>query len=217
MDAVELKAESREVNGRHVKELRRQGLVPAVIYGRGVETEQVQIEAKALQRVLSIAGTHQLIALQVGDERPRMTLAREIQRDPVKRHYLHVDFYAVRMDEKVKAQIPIVFKGVSPAVAEQDGVLTHGLDELEIECLPSDLINAIEVDISSLAALNDSIAVSDLQLPSTITVLSDPDSMVVRIEAPRTAEALEELAEVPAGAAEPEVLTAAKREAEDEE
>src|SRR5262245_3498846 len=156
MDTIELKAESREVNGRHVKELRRQGLVPGVIYGRGVETEQVQIEAKALQRVLSIAGTHQLIALQVGNQRPRMTLAREIQRDPVKRHYLHVDFYAVKMDEKVKAQIPIVVKGTSLAVTELDGILTHGLDELEIECLPTDLINAIEVDISSLAELNDS-------------------------------------------------------------
>ena len=217
MEALELKAEAREASGHHVKEIRRQGLVPAVIYGRGQETEHVQIEAKALRRVLSVAGTHQLIALQVGNRRPRMTLAREIQRDPVKRHYLHVDFYAVKMDEKVKAQIPVLLKGESPAVEDLDGILTQGLDEIEIECLPGDLINAIEVDISSLVEFNDSLSVADLRVPETITVLSDPDSMVVKIEAPRTAEEVEALVEAPAGAAEPEVLTASKREGEEDE
>jgi large subunit ribosomal protein L25 len=216
MEALELKAESREANG-HVKEIRRQGLVPAVIYGRGVETEHVQIEAKALRRVLSVAGTHQLIALQVGGQRPRMTLAREIQRDPVKRHYLHVDFYAVKMDEKVKAQVPVVLIGESPAVEDLDGILTQGLDEIEVECLPGDLVNSIEVDISSLAELNASISVADLQVPETLTILSDPDSMVVRIEAPRTAEEVEALEEAPAGSVEPEVLRAKREDDEDEE
>jgi len=216
MEALELKAESRDANGHHVKEIRRQGMVPGVIYGRGLETEHVQIEAKALRRILSVAGTHQLIALQVGDRRPRMTLAREIQRDPIKHNYLHVDFYAVKMDEKVKAQIPVVLKGESPAVEDLDGILTQGLDEIEIECLPGDLVNAIEVDISSLVELNDSLSVSDLKVPEAITILSDPDSMVVKIEAPRTAEEVEALEEAPAGAAEPEVLTASKREDDEE-
>jgi large subunit ribosomal protein L25 len=216
MEALELKAESREANGHRVKEIRRQGLVPAIIYGRGVETEHVQIEAKALRRVLSVAGTHQLIALQVGDRRPRMTLAREIQRDPVKRHYLHVDFYAVKMDEKVKAQVPVVLMGESPAVEDLDGILTQGLDEIEVECLPGDLVNSIEIDISTLVELNSSISVAELRVPETLTVLSDPDSMVVRIEAPRTAEEVEALEEAPAGSAEPEVLKA-KREEDEEE
>ena len=146
-----------------------------------------------------------------------MTLAKEIQRDPVKRHYLHVDFYAVKMDEKVKAHVPVVLKGEAPAVEDLDGILTLGLDEIEIECLPGDLVNSIEVDISSLAELNSSISVADLQFPETLTVLSDPDSMVVRIEAPRTVEEVEALEEAPAGSAEPEVLTAAKREDDDDE
>lgn len=216
MEALELKAEAREARGHSVKELRRQGLVPAVIYGRGVDTEQVQIDAKTLQRVLSVAGTHQLISLQVGQSRPRLALAKEIQRDPVKRHYLHVDFYAVKMDEKVKAQIPIVLKGEAPAVEEQDGIVTQGLDELEIECLPSDLVNSIEVDISVLVNLNDSLTVADLKVPETITILSDPDSMVVKIEAPRTAESLEALEAEMAGSAEPE-LVSGKREADEDE
>jgi large subunit ribosomal protein L25 len=216
MEALELKAEARDGHGHSAKELRRQGLVPGVVYGRGIETEQVQIDAKSLQRVLSIAGTHQLISLQIGQSRPRLTLAREIQRDPVKRHYLHVDFYAVKMDEKVRAEIPIVLKGEAPAVEELDGIVTHGLDELEIECLPSDLVNSIEVDISGLANLNDTITVADLKVPETITVLSDPDSMVVKIEAPRTAESLEALeAEMAAPSAEPERV--GKREAEEDE
>src|SRR5262245_44884588 len=216
MEALELKADAREKNGQSAKELRRQGLVPGVVYGKGIETEQVQIDAKTLQRVLSVAGTHQLISLQIGRHRPRLTLAKEIQRDPIKRHYTHVDFYAVKMDEKVRAQIPLVFKGESPAVEEKDGILTHGLDELEVECLPADLVNSIEVDISSLVDLHDTITVANLKIPETITVLSDSDSMVARIEAPRTAEALEALEEA-VTAAEPEVLTASKREEEEEE
>jgi large subunit ribosomal protein L25 len=215
MEALELKAEPRAAVKGHAKELRRKGLVPVVLYGKGLETKPLQVEAKSLGRVLSVAGTHQLIALQIDNQEPRMTLAREIQRDPIRRGYLHVDFYAVKMDEKVKAQVPLVTVGVSPAVRDLAGILTHGLDQLEIECLPADLIASIEVDISSLAQLDDTIIVADLKVPSTISVLSDPDSMVVKVEPPRLAEAEEEVEEG-VGVAEPEVLTASKRQEEED-
>lgn len=215
MEALELTAEPRAVTGRRVKNLRQQGLVPAVIYGRGLEASPVQIDAKALTRVLDIAGTHQLIALKIGNQDPRMTLAREIQRDPIRRNYSHVDFYAVKMDEKVNALVPVVVVGVSPAVRDLDGILTHGLDQVEIECLPGDLIASIEVDVSSLTGLNDSLTVADLRAPETITILSDPDSMIVKIEPPRLAE--EEAVEEVEVSAEPEVLTAARREEEEKE
>ena len=126
MEALELKAEPRQVTRRGSRLLRHQGLVPAVLYGRDLETKLLQIDARSLQRVLAIAGSHQLISLQIGDQNPQMTLAREIQRDIIKRNYLHVDFYAVKMDEKVQAQIPLVLTGISPAVRDQGGVLTQG-------------------------------------------------------------------------------------------
>lgn len=219
MEVLDLKAETRQVIKGHAKDLRRNGLVPAVLYGRDLEAESIQIEARSLDKVLSVAGTHQLISLQVGKQKPRMTLARDVQRDVIKRDYLHVDFYAVKMDEKVTAQVPLVIEGVAPAVQDLGGVLTQGLDLLEVECLPSDLIASVEVNVDSLVDFNDSIIVADLTVPDTITILSDPESMVVKIEAPRLAEeveALEEEEEEPVESAEPEVITEAREEDEEE-
>ena len=212
MEALALKAEIRSVKRSQVKQLRRAGLVPAVLYGKDLESTLLQIEAKAMHRVIQEAGTHQLIALQVGQKKPRMTLARDIQRDVIKHDYLHVDFYAVKMDEKVTARVPLVFAGVAPAVRDEGGILTQGLDELEIECLPSDLIAAIEVNLESLVDFHNSISVSDLVVPRSITILSDPESMVAKVEPPRLVEeeAEEVLEEEELISAEPEVLTEAK-------
>jgi large subunit ribosomal protein L25 len=215
MEALELKAEVRQITGKQVARLRRQGYVPAVVYGNNTENDLIQIEAKALRKVLGQAGTHQLIALQVGNKRPRMTLARDIQIDTVKRSYMHVDFYAVNMKEKVTAEVPVILEGVSPAVKDLNGILVQGLNEIEIECLPSDLIAAIEVNIEGLAEFDDMITVADLKVPSSITILSDPESMVAKVEPPRVEEEIV-VEEAPA-AAEPEVLTAAKEQKEEEE
>ncbi len=151
-------------------------------------------------------------AMQVGQKKPRMTLARDIQRDVIKLNYLHVDFYAVKMDEKVTAGVPLVLIGVAPAVIEEGGILTQGLDELEIECLPSDLIAAIEVNVEDLVDFNKSISVTDLVVPRSITILSDPESMVAKVEPPRLVEEEEEevLEEEELISVEPEVLTEAK-------
>jgi len=217
MDAIELKAELREAKRSRVKQLRRQGLVPAVVYGKEAEATSLQIEARALYKVLRQAGSHQLISLQIGEDPPKLTLARDIQQDVLKHDYLHVDFYAVTMGEKVTANVPVVLVGVAPGARDKGGVLTQGLDQVDIECLPSELISTIEVNVEGLLDFNDSISVSDLTLPEAITVLSDPDSMVAKIEAPRMAEELEaweeEGEELPVSA-EPEVLTASR---EDEE
>lgn len=213
MESLELKAEVREITGRHVKYLRQEGLVPAVLYGRNTASTLLQVEAKSLYKVLKEAGTHQLISLQVGNKKPFMTLARDIQRDNIRHNYLHVDFYAVQMDEKVTAQVPLVIEGVSPAVKDKGGILTQGLDELEIECLPKDLISAIEVNVEELVEYNDTIIVADLKVPSSVTILSEPDSMVVKIEPPRLEEEVEAVEEEAVEVvAEPEVLTEAKAE-----
>ena len=218
MEALELKAEVREVTGRQVKHLRQGGLVPAVLYGKDLDPALLQIEEKALTKVLRQAGTHQLISLQIGQKKPQMTLARDIQRDVIRYNYLHVDFYAVRMSEKVTAQVPLELVGHAPAVREQGGILTQGLDQVEIECLPTDLVSSIEVNIDGLVEFNDSISVADLTVPDTITILSDPESLVAKIEPPRLVEEEEveeeEMVEV---SVEPEVLTEAKERIEEEE
>lgn len=216
MEAIELKAEPRRLGKGHAKNLRLQGLVPAVMYGKNQDTQLLQIVSRDLEKVLATAGTHQLIALKVAKKRPVMTLARDIQRDVIKRDCMHVDFYMVRMDEKVHAQVPIHLVGEAPAI-ELGGVLTQGLDQLEIECLPGDLINMIELDVSELADFNDTLTVVDLSVPDTVTILSDPESMVAKIEAPRKEEELEEMEEeMVEVSAEPEVISEAREEEAEE-
>lgn len=214
METLELKAEVRKTGKGHAKTLRKQGLVPVVMYGQGTDADLLQIDARSLGRVLDEAGTHQLVALKVGRKKPIMTLAREIQRDTINRSYMHVDFFKVKMDEKVNANVPLIMVGLAPAVADLGGVLTQGLDQLEIECLPSDLVSSIEVNIEGLKEFNDSLTVEDLSVPDTLTVLSDPSSMVVKIEAPRKEEELEEAEGEVAAGDEPEVITEARDEEE---
>ncbi len=214
MQTLELKADIREATGRRAKGLRQDGLVPAVLYGH-TDSALLQINAKDLGKVLREAGTYQLISLHIGDrKKPVTAMARDIQRDVLRHDYLHVDFYAVKMDEKVVAQVPIIVEGTSPAVKELGGVLTQGLDELEVECLPSDLISSVEVNIDGLTELNDTISVSELTVPKSITILSDPESMVIKIEPPRLIEEEEEEEEEVLGevSAEPEVITAREEE-----
>ena len=214
MEQIELKAELREISGKHVKRVRAEGYVPAVLYGSEIQAVPIQIESKALHRVLAQAGGNMLISLQVGSKKPVFTLAREVQRDALRHHILHADFYQVKMTEKITAEIPLVFTGEAPAVKEQGGILVHGLDSVEVQCLPADLPSSIEVDLSSLAAFHARLTVADLRVPSSVTILSDLESVIAHIEAPRKAEE-EEVVEAAPAMAEPEVV--GKREKKEEE
>jgi len=214
MEQIELKAELREISGKHVKRVRAEGYVPAVLYGSEIQAMPIQIESKALHRVLAQAGGNMLISLQVGSKKPVFTLAREVQRDALRHHILHADFYQVKMTEKITAEIPLVFTGEAPAVKEQGGILVHGLDSVEVQCLPADLPSSIEVDLSSLAAFHARLTVADLRVPSSVAILSDLESVIAHIEAPRKAEE-EEVVEAAPAMAEPEVV--GKREKKEEE
>jgi len=200
MERIELHAERREIIGKKVSQLRRKGLIPAILYGHGIEPIPLQIKEKALRQVLRKAGGNRLIALKVGRARkPRLALAREIQRDAITRAFLHVDFQEVVMTEKVTTEVALVFEGESPVVKREAGVLIHGLDRVEVECLPGDLISAIPVDLSRLTEVGQALYVGDLQVDPTVTILTDPEEMVAKILPPRVRveeEVEEEVAEV---------------------
>ena len=217
MEQIELKAEPRTLTGRRAKKLRDRGYVPAIVYGSQVEATPIQVESKTLHKVLTKAGGNTLIALQIGKKKPILTLAREIQRDIIRHNILHVDFYRVVMTEKISAEIPLVLSGKAPAL-EEGGILVHGLNTVEVQCLPADLPSALEVDLSSLVEFNDLVTVANLQVPSSVAILSDPDSVIARIEAPRI---VEEEVEVPEEeievSAEPELVGKAEAEEEAEE
>ncbi len=215
MEQIELKVQKREVLGKKVKSLRRQGLVPAVMYGHETEPVAIQIEERELNRVLAQAGGHRLITLKIGRSRnPQMALARDVQWDVITRRLLHVDFYAVVMTEKITTEVPLVFVGEAPAADQPGAILLQNLDEVEIECLPGDLVGAITVDLSELKEMDQAIHVKDLRVPPTVTILTDLEEIVAKVgwAGPKEVEEA-----VPVAPAEVEVITKGKKELEPEE
>ena len=197
MEQFELKAEKRTIIRKRVKGLRREGLVPAVLYGPKTEAIPIQCDERELQRVLARAGGTNLISLKIGRARgPKVALAREVQRDVITNELYHVDFYQVVMTEKVSAEVNIVFAGQSFPVQQNEAMLLKGTDSVEIECLPGDLIHSIEVDLSTLLEIDDAIYVKDFQVPNNITILTDGDEMVAKVQRFREIEVEEEVEEV---------------------
>jgi large subunit ribosomal protein L25 len=210
-----LDAESRSLVGKKVRRLRVEGLVPAVIYGANVEPTILQIPYRPLEIALREVGGTRLLNINIGSS-TQSVIAREVQRDVLRGTIMHVDFLAVDASTRITAEIAIHLVGESPAVQTRTGELIHQTQTLSIEAVPADLIDAIEVDISGLIEVGDAIHVSDLQISPNITVLSDPDELVVRINALR--EVVEEVVEgeeAEALSSEPEIV--ARRKAEEEE
>jgi len=178
MEKVVLKATRRDVTGKQVNALRRSGKLPAVIYGRHTEPISIALDAHSAGLALSKVGSSSLITVDVdGKEYP--ALVRERQRDYIKGVLKHVDFLAVSLTEKIRADVQVEVMGASPAVKDFNAVLVIGLHSISVECLPTDLPDRIAVDISGLAQVGDGIHVRDLQVPEKIRVLADPDEMVV--------------------------------------
>ncbi len=178
MEKVVLKATKRNVSGKQVNALRRAGKLPAVIYGRRTEPISITLDAHHANLVLSKVGSSSLISIDVdGKEYP--ALVRERQRNYVKGTLLHVDFLAVSLTEKIKAEVRIEVTGISPAVKDLNAVLVTGLHSLSVECLPTDLPDRVLVDISGLAEVGDGLHVRDIVMPEKIRVLDDPDEMVI--------------------------------------
>jgi large subunit ribosomal protein L25 len=211
-EQVGLTAEKRTVIGKHVKQLRRQGWVPGVMYGHGFDSVPLRFEKKSLRHVLSKVGGSQLISINIeGNKQPEMALVRDVQRDPIKGSLLHVDFYRVRMTERLTTEVPLVIVGESPVAEAGEGILLQGISSIEVECLPNDLVDAIEVDLTDLAEIDQALYVRDLAVPAGIDVLTDLDEMVARV-VPLEAEEVEEEEEVIPEAEEVEVITEAREE-----
>jgi len=215
MEQLELNVEKRALIGKQVKQLRDQGIIPAVVFGHEIGSLAIQVPEKPLRMVLGRAGTNRLISLKIeGQKQPTLALVREVQRDVLKGTFMHVDFQAVVMTEKIRTAVPVHLVNDSPAVLSGMGMLLHDLDEIEVECLPGDLISHIGVDLSVLVQLDDAIFVKDLQVPPNVTVLNDPDDMVVHVA--RIVEAVAEEAEAaPETTGEVEVVRKGKVEEEE--
>jgi len=184
--------------------LRRSGYTPCVMYGRESAPASIQIETAQLARLISRAGSSMVTITVEGVDTPYSALVREVQRDPVTRRLVHVDFLTVQANQVIRNEIPIVQKGFAPVV-QRGGVIIQILERVEIECLPADMPHSIPIDISSLATFNSHLTVADLEIPANITVLTPMDAEVVHAMAPMREEVVEapaaEAAETTAAAA----------------
>jgi large subunit ribosomal protein L25 len=183
MSTLELKATKRQLEGKKVKQLRREGITPAHLFGPEIESVSIQVDTPNLKKALGEAGHTRLINLQIGREKsPRTVMVREVQVDSIKDEVLHVDFYQVQLTENIKVEVPIVLIGESDAAKAKGNTLVQELNELTIECLPASIPNIIEVDVTPLETADLMIRVKDIQVPKDITILNDPEVVVAKIE-----------------------------------
>ena len=177
---MELVAEKREGFGRAGRQLRIQGLIPAELYGHGLPNLHLSIPAKEFLKVLKEAGENTVVTVVVGSEK-LPALIYDVARHPVSDEIVSVDLYQVRMDEKIKAAVPLEFTGEAPVVKEALGVLVKSMHEVEVEALPADLPREITVDLGGLTELGQSIYVKDLSVPAGVKIVVDLETVVVSV------------------------------------
>jgi large subunit ribosomal protein L25 len=219
MARPELAAQPRAVHGKAVKHLRQQGLVPAVVYGHGFESQDVQLDAHEFALLRRKAGRNTLLDLKLDGGRPTPVLVHGVQEHPISRAPLHVDLLVVKMTEELTVDVQIVFTGESVAVERMGGVMLHLRESLQVKALPDHLPQSVELDITPLDNFDQVLHVSDIVMPSDVTLLTDPSEPVARVQAPRIEEepVVEEAEEgAAAEGAEEGAETAAEGETESE-
>ena len=180
-----LAAETRDVLGKNVSHLRHQGRLPAVVYGHGQASVPVTIDAHDFGLLWRRIAGSTLVDVAIDGKKPHPVLVQKVQISPVTRKMLHVELFLVRMTEEVTMDIPVVTTGVAPAVHELGGTVLHALETVKVRSLPGNLPERFEVSVDGLEDFETSIHVRDLVAPSGVTILTDPDEMVVRVLAPR--------------------------------
>ena len=216
MADIQLSVKPRVVLGKKVAALRRQGVTPANVYGRNLESKAVEVETVVLTHLLRSAGRNVIIELHIeGEDSPRPVMLRAVQREPATSRLLHVDFYQVLLTQKMRAEVPLILVGEAPAVAEFGGILLQSLDSITVEALPGDIPPHVEVDVTMLTRLDDGVHVRELPIDSTkVHVMTEAELVVAKVAPPRLVTVEEE--EAVAAEAAAEGVEAAEEEAKEE-
>jgi large subunit ribosomal protein L25 len=180
-----LAATHREVTGKAVNRLRKEGRLPGVVYGHGVDSSNVSIDDHEFELLRKHTGPNSLVDLSVDGKKALPVLINQVQVHPVNRRPLHVDLFLVRMTEELTVDVPLVPIGESPAVADDGGTLLHMIESVRIKALPDHLPQSIEYSIESLVDFDTTIHVRDLTIPGDVTLLTDADEVVAKVQAPR--------------------------------
>ncbi len=184
----------RTVTGKKVRFLRREGMVPVHLYGRGVDSQALQVEAATLRRVITSAGANVPVKVNInGRDGEEICFIRDAQRHPVSEDLLHVDFYRVDVDRVVRAEVPVIMDGEAPAVRNLGGVLLQSFNSLEVEALPLDMPEAFHVDVSGLEDFEAAVRIEAIQIAREVTILRDDQEVVARVAPPRIEEEEEEV------------------------
>jgi large subunit ribosomal protein L25 len=224
MARKEIPVETRQVLGKKVAQLRRQGYLPGNVFGNGLESVAIQAQTETVEKTLRTLGANEVVDLKIdGEKASRPVVLQKVQRHPLNSSLLHLDFYQVSLRQRMRADVPLVVIGESEGVKTYNGVLLMAVESVQVEALPLDLPSRIEVDVTPLANLEDSLQVKDLPVPQDVVILTDPDTVIVKVSTPRVAvedlaeeAAAEEAAAEAAAAAEGEEPTA-EAEGESEE
>jgi large subunit ribosomal protein L25 len=179
-EAIQLSAALRTEAASNLKDI-----IPAVVYGSGIENASLSLKRPEFEKVFAQSGESGLITLKLDDGRELPVIVKDLQFEALKNRIIHVDFYKVNMDKKVTAETSLNFIGEAPAVKAHGGIVVEHLDQLEVECLPSDLVQKIDIDISVLAELGDAIHVRDIKLPKGVEAKTDLDQIVVHVVEPK--------------------------------
>ncbi|MCC6934367.1 MAG: 50S ribosomal protein L25 [Candidatus Yanofskybacteria bacterium] len=186
---LELEASTRDIVGSRVRQLRATGVVPAVLYGKGQEAMSVQVSGKEFDGIFRKAGESTLVYLKVGGQ-SYPTIIKEVERDALTGETLHADFYKVSLTEKIKAMVPVVFVGESPAVKELKAIFVRNVNELEVEALPQNLPHEVTVDVSSLKNFGDQITLGDVNVDDAVLV-GGADEIIATVQEPKSEAELE--------------------------
>jgi len=186
---LKLNAEKRKIFGKKLKFSRKEGKLPAIVYGRKDKSVSIFVPLKEFKKTWNEAGESTIIELsQEGSKNPLNVIIKDVAMDPVSEEPIHADFYKVEMDKPIKAMVPIEFEGIAPAVKELGGALVKVMHEIEVEALPKDLPPEIKVDISNLNTFEDRITVADIKLPAGIKLSVKKDETIALVEEPRPEE-----------------------------
>ncbi len=188
---MDLLVQTREILGKKIKSLRKQGFIPAELYGHGLENQHLSVSAKEFGKIFKQAGESTLIKLKVKDGKEFNVLIHDIVKNALTDEISNIDFYSVKMDEKIKARVPLEFIGESPAVKEKGGVLIKSMHEIEVESLPADLPHHLTVDVSHLTEIGSSLSVINLEAPAKVKILVNPETVIASVIEPVKEEEVE--------------------------
>ena len=186
---LELALDARSATGKENRRLRREGIVPGVVFGKGSPSVPVQVDAKTFDTLYRQAGRTSIVKITVdGKGESKSAIIKEIQRHPLSGHAVHVDFFLVNLTQEMQADVPLVFVGTAPAIEMENGTLMTPLDHLKVRALPGQIPHEIQVDVSSLVDMDAAIHVGDVQVDSAVTILNEAEELLARVLPPRVEE-----------------------------